>query len=136
MKSHHRSHPTLPSMEGIALFPCKRLLAVLCILGLCVLPWLSARSETLASRVHDLSNEELWELKAAVEAELEARDLSDQTAATKSASGSEVMVWVPRTGSKYHSTSSCSNMKKPLEVTLTEAKVSGYTPCKKCNPPK
>lgn len=44
----------------------------------------------------------------------------------------EEMVWIPRTGSKYHSSSSCSNMKNPSQVTLDEAIRRGYEPCKKC----
>lgn len=44
----------------------------------------------------------------------------------------EEMVWIPRTGSKYHSRSSCSNMKNPSQVTLDEAIRRGYEPCKKC----
>lgn len=42
------------------------------------------------------------------------------------------MVWIPKTGSKYHSSSSCSNMKNPSQVTKSEAINSGYEPCKKC----
>ncbi|MBQ7329729.1 MAG: MBL fold metallo-hydrolase [Oscillospiraceae bacterium] len=42
------------------------------------------------------------------------------------------MVWIPKTGSKYHSSSSCSNMKNPSKVTKSEAINLGYEPCKKC----
>jgi len=48
----------------------------------------------------------------------------------------ETMVWIPKSGKKYHSTSTCSNMKNPSCVTLSEAKSRGFTPCKKCSPPK
>ena len=41
-------------------------------------------------------------------------------------------VWIPRTGSKYHSSSSCSNMKSPSKVKKSEAISRGYTPCSKC----
>lgn len=41
-------------------------------------------------------------------------------------------VWIPRTGSKYHSTSTCSNMKSPSAVSLSEAVSRGYTACSKC----
>lgn len=44
----------------------------------------------------------------------------------------EVMVWISATGSKYHSRSSCSNMKNPSQVTLEQAQALGLTPCKKC----
>ena len=42
------------------------------------------------------------------------------------------MVWVPKSGSKYHSSSTCSGMKNPSYVTLSEAISSGYTACSKC----
>lgn len=41
-------------------------------------------------------------------------------------------VWIPQSGSKYHSHSGCSNMKNPTKVTKQEAKDRGYEPCKKC----
>ena len=45
----------------------------------------------------------------------------------------EEMVWIPtHGGKKYHSKSSCSNMKDPEKVTLSEAKKQGFTACKKC----
>lgn len=42
------------------------------------------------------------------------------------------MVWIPKTGSKYHRSSSCSNMKNPSKVTRSQAINWGYEPCKKC----
>ncbi|MBQ7767593.1 MAG: MBL fold metallo-hydrolase [Oscillospiraceae bacterium] len=42
------------------------------------------------------------------------------------------MVWIPKTGKKYHSSSSCSNMKNPSKVTRSQAIQMGYDPCKKC----
>lgn len=42
------------------------------------------------------------------------------------------MVWIPRTGKRYHSSERCSNMKDPSRVTLAEAERRGFTPCKKC----
>lgn len=47
---------------------------------------------------------------------------------------SELMVWIPKSGSKYHSSSTCSNMKNPQEVTLSQAISRGYDPCKRCKP--
>ena len=44
---------------------------------------------------------------------------------------SSAYVWIPRTGSKYHSRSSCSNMKSPSKVKKSEAISRGYTPCSK-----
>lgn len=44
----------------------------------------------------------------------------------------EAMVWVPRTGSKYHSDMRCSNMKSPSQITMSEAIRRGFKPCDKC----
>ena len=44
----------------------------------------------------------------------------------------EKMVWIPQSGKKYHSNSSCSGMKNPSQVTIQKAQNLGYTPCKKC----
>lgn len=46
---------------------------------------------------------------------------------------SDVMVWIPQSGSKYHSKSSCSNMEDPKQVTKTEAINMGFEPCKRCH---
>ena len=45
---------------------------------------------------------------------------------------SSTMVWIPKSGKKYHRSSSCSNMKNPSQVTLEKAQSLGYTPCSKC----
>lgn len=42
------------------------------------------------------------------------------------------MVWIPRSGSKYHSNAGCSNMKNPTQVSIEQAVDLGYEPCKKC----
>lgn len=42
------------------------------------------------------------------------------------------MVWIPKSGKKYHSYAGCSNMKNPSEVTEESAKALGYTPCSRC----
>ena len=42
------------------------------------------------------------------------------------------MVWISGSGTKYHSKSSCSNMKNPWQVTVEEAQAQGRQPCKKC----
>lgn len=46
--------------------------------------------------------------------------------------GSGGTVWVPRTGSKYHRSSSCSNMRSPSPMSESDAIRAGYEPCKKC----
>ncbi len=44
----------------------------------------------------------------------------------------ENMVWKSKTGSKYHSKASCSNMKNPTEITKSHAVSIGLSPCSKC----
>ena len=48
---------------------------------------------------------------------------------------SESMVWIPtKGGTKYHSSSSCSNMDNPEYVTKSDAYARGFTSaCKKCH---
>ena len=43
------------------------------------------------------------------------------------------MVWVPSSGTKYHSKSTCSGMKSPREIPLEDAIKEGYTACKRCH---
>ena len=44
----------------------------------------------------------------------------------------ETMVWIPRRGEKYHSRADCSNMEKPVEISLKQAEASGFARCKRC----
>ncbi len=44
----------------------------------------------------------------------------------------EILVWISKTGKRYHLTPDCSDMKLPLQVTLEEAELRDYTPCLKC----
>ena len=53
-------------------------------------------------------------------------------AETEQPQSRETMVWIPKSGSKYHSDPECSNMKDPTQVSLSQAESVGYTPCKKC----
>lgn len=59
-------------------------------------------------------------------------NLPETAPSDEGGSSSDVMVWIPRTGERYHANSSCSIMKNPTQVTLEEAQSQGYTPCKKC----
>ena len=42
------------------------------------------------------------------------------------------MVWIPKSGKKYHKTKTCSHMNNPKQVTKEYAEDHGYTPCSKC----
>ena len=60
--------------------------------------------------------------------ELRQQQLEEQASEEQS----EEYVYIPSSGSKYHSNSSCSNMQNPSKVTKSEAEAQGYEPCKKC----
>lgn len=47
----------------------------------------------------------------------------------------EEMVWIAGSGNgeKYHSRSTCSGMKNPVEISLSEAQARGYGPCGRCH---
>lgn len=47
----------------------------------------------------------------------------------------DTIVYVTRTGTKYHRDGCGSLSKSKIEITLKEAVEEGYTPCKRCNPP-
>lgn len=71
------------------------------------------------------------------EAEAAAQQAEEKVQAVEepapvSNSGGSTMVWIPKSGKKYHSSSSCSNMKNPSQVTIEKAQSLGYTPCSKC----
>ena len=52
--------------------------------------------------------------------------------AVVSETNEEVLVWVCETGKCYHSKSSCSRMKNPWQVTLSEALEDDKRACSKC----
>lgn len=58
---------------------------------------------------------------------------SNDSYSTPAAPSTEGTVWVPRTGSKYHSKPTCGNMKNPSSMSRSEAESRGFTPCKRCN---
>lgn len=60
-------------------------------------------------------------------------DKATETEETTTTESQEEYVWIPESGKgKYHSRSSCSNMKNPQQVTLSEAESRGLDPCKRC----
>lgn len=66
----------------------------------------------------------------------ESTESSTQTSETTNSNSNQTssgeMVWIPKSGSKYHNNENCSNMKNPTQVTKEEAEDRGYEPCKKC----
>ena len=64
--------------------------------------------------------------------ESSSKPSTEQSSSNDNQAASGDMVWIPNSGSKYHSRSGCSNMKNPRQVTKQEAENEGYEPCKKC----
>lgn len=48
----------------------------------------------------------------------------------------EVVVYVTKTGEKYHSDGCQYLSKSRIPISLDDAKADGYTPCSKCHPPR
>ena len=95
-------------------------------------------AEAPAEEVTEETTEEVTE-QAVIqqEAEAAAQQAEEKVKAVEepalvSNSGGSTMVWIPKSGKKYHSSSSCSNMKNPSQVTIEKAQSLGYTPCSKC----
>ena len=57
---------------------------------------------------------------------------SGKSSGQPSSSGVNGYVWIPATGSKYHSSASCSGMHRPRQVSISQAISMGYSACKKC----
>lgn len=64
--------------------------------------------------------------------ETQSSTTGQNSSSNDSQTSSSEMVWIPKSGKKYHSNSGCSNMKNPSQVTKEEAEDQGYEPCKKC----
>jgi hypothetical protein len=90
---------------------------------------------TESTTTEALSTEELTTEKLTTEVS-STQKATTEAATTQSpateAVQNETMVWIPRTGSKYHKNSSCSGMENPTQVTISEAQSLGYQPCKRC----
>lgn len=72
------------------------------------------------------------------DSQLDGRTQSEKVTETvaeeeKTTDSKETMVWIPNSGTKYHSNSSCSDMVNPTQVTESEAISKGYEACKKCH---
>lgn len=95
-------------------------------------------AEATAEEVTEETTEEVTE-QAVIqqEAEAAAQQAEEKVQAVEEPApvsnlGGSTMVWIPKSGKKYHSSSSCSNMKNPSQVTIEKAQSLGYTPCSKC----
>jgi methylphosphotriester-DNA--protein-cysteine methyltransferase len=51
------------------------------------------------------------------------------------AAGPDTVVYITKSGEKYH-TENCSSLRNSkTAITLEEAVLQGYEPCQRCNPP-
>lgn len=89
-----------------------------------------AKAEAEAQAQKEVEEKARAEQEAAEQAAAHAQ--AEQEAAAQTNQPQEQMVWVSQSGSKYHSNSSCSNMKNPTQITISEAQNQGLEPCKKC----
>lgn len=61
-----------------------------------------------------------------------ARQAAEEAAAQQEEASQETMVWIPASGSRYHSNPDCSGMNNPTQVPLSTAQARGYTACGRC----
>lgn len=87
-----------------------------------------ADSSSLEDDLTSLSDADLLLLKQLVDAEVESRGLL--ISAQDGQTSDDPLVWIPRSGSKYHSKSTCSNMKNPIQVTLRKQRKAAMIPVK------
>lgn len=83
------------------------------------------QAETLAQN----NQKGLWNQPASSEVILSPSEPASSALVTPVADN---LVWIPRTGEKYHSHAGCSNMKNPSQVPLEQAVSQGFGRCKKC----
>lgn len=90
-----------------------------------------AEQEAQAQAEQEAAEQTAAEQAAAEQATQEQAQQEEQ-ASQEQKQPQEQMVWIPQSGSKYHSNPSCSGMNNPTQVTISEAQSMGYEPCKKC----
>lgn len=65
--------------------------------------------------------------------------LDDQSPGLNSESTQEdnnPIVFITKSGRKYHSDNCSSLARSKIKIKLSDAKSRGYTPCSRCNPPR
>ena len=108
------------------------------LLALLILFPLFACADSMRDFLTGLSDGEILLLQQYLNEEMASRGLdpAQEDAIHATISAAQPLVWIPKSGSKYHGSSTCSNMKNPSQVSLDVAKELGFTPCKRCGPPK
>ena len=118
----------------------------LCALGLILVLLCSLGSATAAVDVEQamgqLTDDDLFILQYYLLLEMRSRGLEDSDNSLlslleggTSTTQSSVMVWVTKSGTKYHRSQTCGSNTCVKQLTLEEALSQGYAPCGRCNPP-
>ena len=108
----------------------RRCIAAMLAMSLAVLPvWAAAASISIP--FDTLTDGELANLYVAIVREMAFRGILPDGVSVSD----DDHVWISKSGDKYHSISTCSNMKNPMYIDLGQVKSAGYEPCMKCNPP-
>lgn len=94
----------------------------------------AAQSAAYAVENESVSDSSVSDGKAGSDANADNAAVSNPTDQTDG--NSDVIVHITKTGEKYHSAGCQYLRKSDIEVTLSEAKARGLTPCSKCNPPQ
>lgn len=127
---------------------------IACVAVVCLLLPTCSFASDIYSSIKSLSDEDILTLYEAVASEAISRGLlqpssvrkrvmdDDETATPKPTLAptfvpmaeikEETVVWVSKSGKRYHTFPECSGMRTPIETTLSEAISSGRAPCKDC----
>lgn len=87
-----------------------------------------AEAEKAAAEAEKKEREKQKQLEEEQQKQAEAQQQQEE----EQSQASQTYVYIPQTGSKYHSNPNCSNMNNPSQVTLETALQMGFEPCKKC----
>ena len=108
------------------------------VVGMTTATYASAQNVNLAVKAKDITAlHDLWNGRTTVlMGNVTGAGLST-TAVLSSASSSEAgkngtMVYVTKSGKRYHNNPNCSKMKNPIEMDLLDAIEKGFEPCGKC----
>lgn len=100
----------------------------------------SSSEQQNSSVLRETSSKEEGSFEPAESSSLESSEPENSETSTNTvtvpeqAETGDNLVWVPvNGGTKYHSKSTCSKMKEPIQVTLDTAVKNGYTACKRCH---
>lgn len=98
----------------------------------CGIEGLSASTYNASNNTEDQNYSDEVNMPDESENDITAEEESDLDVEASAAQEDELMVWIPRTGKMYHSKPTCSNMKNPKQVPISEALKLKKKECSKC----